>query len=165
MYSFIRINFQTHMVVFSRKSENCSYSKVNKALYVVQIKLIMLGGKIVDCVFNGYLIGRKIYKLLGMKPGGLKFINCRYINFNETRKGKKIKYMRMKLLGTKAENIQFEVKIPTIDISNSEGSIIEVFYYHLTRDNVRRKIIPSHGGAYICLEYYALHVVEELKNS
>lgn len=91
------------MVVSSRKYENYSYSKVLKTFLVDQIKSNQLDGKFGDYVVNGNPRQMKVYELLGIEPGGSKFINCRWITFSESHQGKKSKNLEMKLLETMVE--------------------------------------------------------------
>lgn len=43
--------------------------KVITIFPIVQVKLIQLHGKVMDCIFNGYLRGKKGYELLEVKHG------------------------------------------------------------------------------------------------
>lgn len=54
------------MEVYSRKTVTYSIFKVFKTLLIDKINLIEIDGKVMNCVSNGYLKGRKAYKLLGV---------------------------------------------------------------------------------------------------
>lgn len=151
------------MVVCSRKLETYSYSKITKALHVAQIKLILIYGKVVGYVGNGYPRGGKSYDLLKVEPGGSKFINHICITFNVCLE-KKSKDLRMKLLEIMTKKTRFEVKFPTMDISCSKGTIIKAYDCHLTHDKASNKILPSPRDNYVDFLYYALNVVELLQN-
>lgn len=56
----------------------------------------------------------------------------------EVRHGKKNKDMRIKLSEAMAEKTQFEMEVPTIDTSSSEGTTTYAYNYHLTRDKIRK---------------------------
>ena len=62
------------------------------------------------------------------------------------------------------EKTRFEVEFPTVDTSSIEGTTIEISYYHLTHDKVRRVIVTSQRDGYASLEYYVFNVAEGLQN-
>lgn len=51
-----------------------------------------------------------------------------------------------------------------MDTSSNEGTITEVYDYHLTRDKVSNEIVRSQSDGYVCLWFYALNVAESGKN-
>lgn len=52
-----------------------------------------------------------------------------------------------------------------MDISSSEGTIIEASDYHLTHDKVRSEIVASQRYDYVDHECFALNVDEGLQNA
>lgn len=71
----------------------------------------------------------------------------------------------MRLLETMVEMTLFEVKVPNLDTSSIKGTITEASEYHLTRDKVRRDIVPSQRENYVDLRYYALNMAKMFQNS
>lgn len=49
-----------------------------------------------------------------------------------------------------------------MDTSINEVTITRTSNYHLTRDKIKREIIPSQRGGYANLGYYVLNVDDEL---
>src|SRR4051812_9124345 len=62
------------------------------------------------------------------------------------------------------EKTQFEVEFPTMDTSNSEGTITEISKYHLTHGKVRMIIIASQRNIYSIIGYYVFNMAEALQN-
>lgn len=71
----------------------------------------------------------------------------------------------MEFLETRAGKTQFEMEVPTIDISSSDVMVTEASNYHLTRNKVKMKILPSQSKNYSCFECYALNMANGLQNS
>ena len=65
---------------------------------------------------------------------------------------------------TITEKTQFEVEFPTMGASSSEGTVTEIFDYHLTHDKVRRVIVTSQRDDYTSLGYYVFIVADGLQN-
>lgn len=116
MYSFTRIDFQKLMEVWSRKTITYSILKVIKTLLIDQIMPIQLNGKVVSCVFNGYIRSRKYYELLEVEPKRSKFINLKCMTFSECRQGKKSKYIGILLLNTMTRKTHVKVEVRKMEI-------------------------------------------------
>lgn len=57
---------------------------------------------------------------------------------------------------------QFDVKVPVVDTSSSDGMFTMAFQYYMTRDKVRWEIVSSQGYNQANLGFYALNMDEVL---